>query len=358
MGLNVPELLTSIDQIDPAWLQSVFQSAGLDLPTIKGTRIEPLGQGNTGVTVKVLLEYETQGAAKFSAAPASVVCKFHPPDQERLDHARSNGVFQIEANALKLLAEYSEAAVPECYFVAVAEDGGTFNLVSEDLSVSCELGDQIAGCSIADAEATVLELAKLHRQFWKEPLLNDLDWVRPRPEIPENTYELLKERLTSILDAEQCETVKESVPLVLDWLKMRPINRTLIHSDCRVDNILFDRRDLGSSKAYLIDFALVTIGDATADVAYFLTSSVSTEDRLACEMDLLALHTREIAKKDPTYTLEIAIEAYRQNIVSSLFLTLLAALHMPDTPHSRVLLMKLFERNCAAVSHWSTSSNV
>ena len=231
--------------------------------------------------------------------------------------------------------------------------GGAFNLVCEDLSVSCELGDQIAGCSIADAKAAVLELAKLHKQFWKEPKLDDLEWIRPRPQIPGDTYELLQDRLASMLNAEQCEIVKQSVPLVLDWLKSRPANRTLIHTDCRVDNILFDRRDANAPRAYLIDFALTNIGDAADDVAYFLTSSVSPEDRLACEMDLLKMHTEEIADKDPSYTFDMAVQAYRENIVSSLFLTLLAALHMPDTPHGQMLLTKLFERNCAAVKHWS-----
>ena len=135
MGL-VPELLSSIDQIDAAWLESVFAEAGIDVPAINNVQVAPLGAGNTGDTVNAAIEYEAPDAA----APASVVCKFHPADQAKIEAIKSAGVFLTETNVQKLLAEHCEAAIPECYFVAVADDGGQFNMVSEDLSEKCELG--------------------------------------------------------------------------------------------------------------------------------------------------------------------------------------------------------------------------
>lgn len=346
----MPTLISSANHIDASWLQAIFRKAGKDLPAITNVHVEALGNGNTGDTVRAVFEYET---AAPTGAPTSVVCKFHPAVSEKFETTKLHGVFVIEANALKLLAGGVDASIPELYFVDVAEDGGEFNLVCEDLSTFCELGDQITGCSIKEAEAAVIELAKLHRQFWNEPQLDHLSWVRPRMAFPENAMELLHDRLTDLLNEEQYDTVKKSIPLIFDWLKLKPANQTLIHSDCRVDNILFDNRSSGAPKAYLIDFALANIGDATADVAYFLTSSVSPEDRLVCEMDLLKIHTQEIAKKDPTYTIEMAVEAYRENIVSSLYLTMIASMGMPDTEHNRLLLTRLFERNCAAVKHWA-----
>ena len=348
MGLILPELLSSIDRIDAPWLESVFAAAGIDVPAISKVQVAPLGAGNTGDTVKVALEY----AASDAAAPASVVCKFHPADKTQIEAIKSAGVFLTEANVQKLLAEHCEAAIPECYFVAAADDGSQFNLVCEDLSEKCELGDQIAGCSIAEARAAIVELARLHRQFWNEPRLNELEWIRPRMPFPENALELVDDRLRQLLTEEQQAIVIRATPRIREWLALEPGNQTLIHVDCRVDNLLFDHRNPQSPQAYLIDFALVSVGDAVADVAYFLTSSLSPEDRLACEMDLLATHTREIAQKDPAYTIEQAMASYRDNIVSSLYLTMSAAMRMPDGPHARLLLTRLFERNCAAVQHW------
>ena len=348
MGLATPELLSSTDRIDAPWLESVFAEAGINAPAISNVQVAPLGAGNTGDTVKVTLEYE----APDSATPASVVCKFHPADQAQIEAIKSAGVFLTETNVQKLLAEHSEAAIPDCYFVAVSNDGSQFNMVCEDLSARCELGDQINGCSIAEARAAIVELARMHRQFWNEPRLNDLDWIRPRMPFPENALELLDDRLRQLLTEEQRDIVRRATPRIHDWLALEPDNQTLIHVDCRADNLLFDHSNANSPQAYLIDFALVSVGDAVADVAYLLTSSLSPEDRLASETDLLELHTREIAPKDPAYTIDKAMASYRENIVSSLYLTMMAAMRMPDAPHARMLLTRLFERNCAAVRHW------
>ena len=344
----MPKLISTVEEIDAQWLQAVFSECGKELPTISKVSIEPIGNGNSGTTVRAVLEYGTK-----NTAPTSVVCKLHSDVPEVFEATRAAGVFLTEANALQLLASGSDAAIPELYFVDVSADGGKFNLVCEDLSKVCVLGDQIGGCSVKQAEAAVKELAKMHRQFWNEPQLSELAWIRPRIEFPEDALALLQDKLTVLINAEQLEIVKQSIPLVRDWLRRTPNNRTLIHTDCRVDNMLFDDRDVDAPKAFLIDFALANVGDAADDLAYFLTSSVSPEDRLACEMDLLELHTQEIAQKDPAYTIEQAVEAYRANIVSSLYLTMIATMGMPDTPHNRLLLTALFERNCAAVQHWA-----
>ena len=344
----MPQLLSSIDHIDSRWLASAFAHAGIDVPAISNFRVAPLGAGTTATTVKVSIEYESPDAA----APGSVVCKFHPDDQAKIEAIKSAGVFLTETNVQKLLAEHCEAAIPECYFVAASDDGSQFNMVCEDLSEKCELGDQINGCSIDEANAAILELAKLHRQFWNEPRLNDLEWIRPRMPFPENAFELLDDWLRHLLTEEQHAVVKQATPGIRDWLALQPDHQTLIHVDCRVDNMLFYNSNLGSPQAYLIDFALVSLGDAVADVAYFLTSSLSPEDRLACEADLLEMHTREIARKDPAYTIEKAMASYSENIVSSLYLTMIAAMRLPEAPQVRLLLTRLFERNCAALQHW------
>ncbi|MCY4425976.1 MAG: phosphotransferase [Halieaceae bacterium] len=349
----MPSLLSSIDEIDAAWLQSVFSAAGKDIPVIRKLRIEALGDGKTGTTVKAVLEYEGNGSVDPATAPSSVVCKFHPADPNQFEIVKSTGIFLAEANAQKLLAEHSEAAVPECYFVAVADDAGEFNLVCEDLSGFCVPGDQIAGCSIDDARTAMAELAKFHRQFWNEPRLESVEWAAQRPEFLDNALEMILDRIKRLLSADQYEVVIQAVPRIHDWLELQPINKTLIHNDCKIDNILFDHRNAKEPKAYLIDFAMVSVGDAASDIAYFLTSSLSPENRLACELDLLKLHSGEIAKKDPSHTFENAVQAYRDNIVSSLFLTLFFAVHVTDTPEARLLLKTLLERNCAAVEHWT-----
>lgn len=106
MGLVLPELLSSIDEISAEWLQAVFSEAGKDLPAISRVRSDLIGAGNTGITVKTEIEYEDPDAD----APGSVVCKFHPHDPMKIELIKQHGVFLVEEGAQKLLAEHSEAA--------------------------------------------------------------------------------------------------------------------------------------------------------------------------------------------------------------------------------------------------------
>lgn len=354
--VTIPVILSSIDSINADWLQTVFHSAGHDTPPILDVRVEPFGHGTSSETVKIHINYAEYDKAVFSAVPRSVVCKFHAKDEHTFEATKSNGIFVTEANMLKLLAAEPEVCMPSCYFVAVADDGGDFNLVMQDLTENCIPGDQISGCSVKEAEATVRALAGLHRRYWNEPLLDKLTWVKPRIPFPSNASALLHERLNRLLDAEQHDCVNDSIPKILDWLGASPKNQTLIHGDCRVDNVLFDVSDKALPRAYLIDFALGGIGDASSDLAYFLTSSLAPEDLSLCEMGLIALHTQYIAEKDNTYTLDQAIESYRKNIFSSLHMTLLSAMHIPDTSHNSQMIAEILGRNCAAIERWTQSS--
>jgi aminoglycoside phosphotransferase (APT) family kinase protein len=141
-------------------------------------------------------------------------------------------------------------------------------------------------------------------------------------------------------------------PLAERWLRVRPAHRTIIHSDPRVDNVLFETAGDGSIRACLIDWQGVCAGDPQQDVAYFLSGSISPEDRRACERALIAEHVRIIAEVDPSYTLEAATEAYRFNIASGLWLTVVACAFIERTEHNARLIQALLARNAAAVRDW------
>jgi len=120
-----------------------------------------------------------------------------------------------------------------------------------------------------------------------------------------------------------------------------------------VDNIMFDRRDPAAVRAYFIDWQGARTSDAQSDVAYFLSSSISPEDRRACEHELVIAHAAAITEVDPSYTPEVAFAAYRRNIVSGLHMTLVTTCVIPfSTPHVEKLLTALAHRNCAAIRDW------
>ena len=162
---------------------------------------------------------------------------------------------------------------------------------------------------------------------------------------------MIKQRLADRLSSEQLAIIDDCLPYIDAWLAGVPENRTLIHSDCRADNILFDNSEPAHPKAYLIDWALANVGDPMADIAYLISSSVETENRADCEKQAISYYADEISKAFPGYTEEVAIEAYRQNVTASIFLTFLAGF-TPQTPHTDLLLETLIRRNCATLKDW------
>jgi hypothetical protein len=353
--LGPATLIESPDQIDPDWLQRAFAAGGaVPVQRIAAlANVKPIGHGTTSSVVRVQVGYN-EGRI---TAPTSAICKIGRLPI-RVDASLSP--FSREAKAYALFGPKSPFRVPKLYF-AGSDDTGLANLVLEDLSGVAEAGNQIAGCSIEQGAAVIRELAKLHRCYWKSPELDRLSWLNdPRSMI--GAYAagaaVLREWLGDRIPAEAFPIVDGFGRLLERWLNAPPRGRTFLHGDPRVDNILFERAPDGSPRACLIDFQTARSGDPQYDVAYFLTGSLTPEDRRACERERIAEHARAIAEVDPSYTLDQALASYRFNSVAGLWLTGVASAFVQRTEHNAQLLVALVTRNTAAVRDWDGLASI
>jgi hypothetical protein len=354
--LPPPALLRSVADIDEHWLQAVFHHAGIDLPRIAMVRSAPLGHGTVSDTVRVGINYNKPVVDE----PTSVVCKFHSPLAEVGPLVAAIAPYRVEVEAYRLFGATPPMRTARAYLAACSEDGTVANLVLEDLGAFCEAGDQIAGCSVADAAAVVRELARLHAHFWNAPGLRQWPWIvanrpsaAPAPDFYARGVPVFEERYAADMGEEDMAVIRAFAPFTATWRARKPEAITLIHADPRVDNIMFDRRG-AEPHAYLIDWQMVSRGSPAIDLAYFLTGSLSIEDRRACERTLIADHAAVVAAVDPSYTVAIAERAYRLAVASGLSATVGASSVMPDTPHNRALLVALAKRNVAAMRDWRT----
>ena len=354
--LPPPALLASVAAIDEAWMQSVFHHAGVDLPRIAMLRTAPIGHGNVSDTVRVAIGYNTPVVDE----PTSVVCKFHSTHPGVDDLVTAIAPYRAEVEAYRLFGATPPMRTARAYHAQVSTDGRSANLVLEDLGAFCEPGDQIAGCSIADAAAVTRELARLHARFWNAPGLTQWPWIvanRPPAEPAPDFYALgvavFEDRYAADMGAADMEVIRAFAPLHAGWRTRDGGASTLLHADPRVDNVMFDRRG-ATPEAYLIDWQMVSRGSPAVDLAYFLTGSLSIADRRACEDAMIAEHARIVRAVDPAFTDEEARGRYRIAAASGLAATIGAAAVMPDTPHNRALLTTLATRNVAAVRDWDT----
>ena len=350
MTNNAPPLLAHIDEISPRWIDQVFAHAGLHAPLVASLQIEPFGQGTASTVARLTLLY----AGDPRHAPRTLIAKFPKitatgaaPDAQLLGYER-------EVMAYRFFQSTPAFRLPKCYFADIRADG-VFNLILEELCDDCWPGNQITGCSIAEARAVVDTLAQLHAAYCDTPELHALSWPKRRRQLADQSARLfaagaavIRERNRGELGAAALATIDGVAPLVGPWSATTSTPETLIHTDARVDNIIFERTPRGIN-ACLIDLQSMAIGAPAHDLAYFLSGSLEPAERAQCERELVAKHAAVLiaagAKLDPA----MAWERYRQHAIAGLVATVCAAAILPNSPAIDRLLVTLARRNCAAV---------
>ncbi len=347
-ALPPPSLIAAPGEITADWLQRALAAGGV--ASVQRLALEPevtpVGHGTTSIVVRVRAAYNSGQIT----APRSAICKIGA----QADHSPERpGPFERERRAYALFGPEPGFRVPQCWFGATDAQGLT-NLLIEDLTESTTAGDQITGCSPADAALTIRELALFHRRW-----LGRTGDVEPglllAPEQLLFAYAkgagVLREWLAGPIPENELAIIDAFGRLAPTWLAQRPRHTSLIHGDPRVDNVLFEGQG-ETRRACIIDWQSLGTGDPQYDVAYFLSGSVSPEDRRACEQELVAEHAAMLAEADPTYSADQALEAYRRNIVSGPWMTVVAAAFIARNAHNAGLLTTLVARNTAAIADW------
>lgn len=355
-NLPPPGLIAGAEGITAAWLQSVFQHAGVDAPRISMVSTAPIGAGNLSAAHVARVTYNANAA---KAVP-SVVCKLTSGIGQALDIAEAYGVYAREVAVYRFFGDTPPLHVPRCYLAKVSEDGRGINLVLEDLSTRTRAGNQVAGCSVADARAVVGEFARLHSAYWQSPDLDSADWLYDRAGKADATAEgypqgaaEFRQRFAGRIDADVLDAMDRFAPKVADWVRTHSAGGpTLIHGEARVDNVLFEDGAHGPT-AWLIDWQFADRGSPMFDTAYFLAGSLSVEDRRACEHELIAMHQAAIAQVDPFYTLDRALADYANALPFALITTVGSALAVPAGETTDALLTALLTRNVAALADWN-----
>jgi aminoglycoside phosphotransferase (APT) family kinase protein len=309
------------------WLTAALRAGGvISEARVTAAAVEAVGeeQAFAGQPVRVRLAYDRSERG----APASLVAKF-PAEDPRMRRALAGlRWYETEIRFYQELAATSAIRTPRLYYAAMNPDALDYVLLLEEVR-SGHTGDQIAGGSLEQARAVMEQIARLHAGWWQEPRLAELDW-------------LVVGAVRSVQAAEMWQdvyrrgwaTVREIMPGFfpgeLDRLAHRlgeryadlvhasaEPPRTLIHGDCRLDNIFFsDAAGDPAQPLTFIDWQLLSSGRGAYDIAYFLGTNVTTEVRREHEMDLLRRYhsalSAGVADSDAaTYDFEHCLRDYR-----------------------------------------------
>ncbi|HLZ69036.1 MAG TPA: phosphotransferase [Dehalococcoidia bacterium] len=345
--MTVP--IVAADAVTPAWLTQLLRDAGV-ISRAAVTRIERtrIGTGLVGQNVRFTLTYDHDEPG----APASVVGKF--PSTEPLSRrtAVGGGIYEREVRFYREVAPTVHIRTPACYAAAVDSASGDFVVLLEDLAPARQ-GDQIAGCSIAQAELALAELAGLHAPRWGEAALQGLDWLpRPTP-----VALMRRQQLYQAVWPRFLETYEAALPpggVALGERFGRTLARALdpdgappciTHGDYRIDNMLFGTAEGGYPLA-VVDWQTVGIGAGAQDAAYFLGAGPLVAERRTHEERLLrCYYDALLAGGVHGYSWDACWRDYRRGSLSGLSMTVVASMIVETDARGVAMFSAMAERH-------------
>lgn len=334
-----PEPVTTVDELTPDWL-----TAALETP-VRGVTTEPVGTGQIGSVHRLHLDGDH--------APDSLLAKLPAPDPAARDMLA--GAYRQEVRFYTAIAHTVAVRTPRCHYAAARDTGSEFTLLLEDLAPARQ-GDQLTGCTVAQAHAAVANLAGLHAPRWCDTGLLDIEgFTRNGPaeadmlaELYGPTTEIFLDRLGDRLDADDHATLRACVPVITEWLVARPERFTLIHGDYRLDNLLFT--DTEPPAVTAVDWQTVNLGLPARDLAYFITTSLDTPDRRACEDALITTYHRRLTELGVTdHTLDDCRQDYRFATLQGPLVAVFGAAYGTPSERGDAMFAAMTRRSCAAI---------
>ncbi|MFI6095018.1 oxidoreductase family protein [Lentzea sp. NPDC051213] len=327
-----------IDEVTPAWLSRALGR------TVKSFTAQPVGTGQIGTCYRLALH--------GIGTPNRVIIKL--PAADPATRALLAGTYRVEVCFYRDIANTVNVRAPACYHHDSADDGD-FVLLLEDLAPSRQ-GDQLIGCSIAQAHDAVVNLAGLHGPRWCDPTLlrveglglNGLADAAALAEFYGPANEVFLDRVGGLLAPADRDTLRE-IPGVLEkWALGRAERFALVHGDYRVDNLLFSPND--GAAVHAVDWQTLSLALPARDLAYFVATSLEPAARRNNEQDLVGTYHRALGP-DVTagFTYEQCWDDYRFAMLQGPLISVFGLAYGKRTDRGDRMFAVMATRACAAI---------
>src|ERR1700733_8573194 len=271
MKIDLPHTLADVTA---TWLASALSHHGQAVEVADLT-LEQIGTGQAGSTYRARPSYRDP----TPELPETLVIKL-PAEEVSLRAGLALGN-RSEVAFYGKIAAAVKAPVPQCFYHDINDAGTEFVLVLSDLEPAIQ-GDQIGGCSHAQARNVVTALAGLHGPTWCEPAWLELpEFSMPKPgddvaahmmaDAAQSALGIVLDRLGQLLSTADHDTLRASMDLVAPWLHGPP-RYSLMHGDFRADNIMFHPT---TDAVTIVDWQTISVGLPGRDLAYFTASSLT-----------------------------------------------------------------------------------
>lgn len=315
---------------------------------------QAIGTGQVGDSVRFTLDWAGE------AGPRTLAGKFAAADPTSRGTAAMLGLYAKEVQFYRDLAAQLPVRTPQVLFADMAEDGASFMLLFEDLGPA-RGGNQIAGCSLADAQVVICQAAALHAPSWHNDAILDRDWLQPNSDaaaqvkaLYPSAQAIFRARYADLLAPEYmalCEELAQ-ITATTDRVQERV---SLVHGDLRLDNVLFDIKG-GAEAAAVLDWQTLTIGNGLTDIGYFLGCGIGDTLRSAHERGLLELYCAQMTARGVPLEVEQIWRDYVLGALHGVSTAVFSAAFVAQTQRGDANFLSMARGACAlCLEHGSLS---
>ncbi|MET0663185.1 MAG: phosphotransferase [Ilumatobacteraceae bacterium] len=328
------------EELTDAWLSRALGRH------VSGVAAERIGTGQTGATYRLSID--------TADGPSTLIAKVAAGDSAARRRVR-NG-YRSEVGFYRDIASTVDVAIPRCWYGAITDDSLAFTLLLDDLSPRVP-GVQAQGCTIEQARSAVSNLAALHAGRWNDESIFDLAFVaRPNPagadhlgSIVAAATDTFVERFATELDDTDVATLRAVAAVMTEWHQARPDPFAVLHGDYRLDNLLFDPdgRDVVA-----VDWQTLAVGPPARDLAFFLGTSLTIDDRRAAERELVAgYHAALCARGVSGYGAGQCFDDYRLGQLQGPMITTMGCAFATGERSAAAdgMFLAMARRSCAAI---------
>ena len=361
-GMNGSTVPKNLLEITPSWLTGALHGKDASRgASVTGYSAESVaeGKGFLNQVFRLRLHYD----GDTLDLPRTIIVKLPSADpalraiSDRLGQDRREVMFYRE------VAANAPLQTPHSYYCEVDSGTGDTILLLEDVN-GARQGDSVAGCSLAEARRSMVQLAEFQASWWDNPRLDRLKWM-PLKDDETGVYQELYAGAWESLLKKAGNAMPRGLKLLGDRLiqeiprikaKLTEPPRTIIHGDYRLDNCFFPT-NFRTRPLVVFDWEFCARARGTCDAAAFIGEAFPPQQRRKEELGLLrAYHSTLVSNGVGGYPFEECLSDYRLSILEVLVFWIVTGGYCDfDAPRASAYLRNSLDRFDAAVSDLACS---
>ena len=323
-------LIKTMKEIEAGWLAGVLDRPGLEID-----EVEAVGTGQMSTSYRVRF--------RAGGEQGAVVVKLAATDENSRNTGVGLGAYLREINFYRELRDRIGGPLAPCHLAEYDPEEGWFTLVLDYVEGGVQ-GDQIAGCTPAEARVALTALARLHAPVWNDLALAAADWINQPNPLNQALLTAIApgffERFGDQIKPEQREICERFIAVADAYMEDAKPPLGLVHGDFRLDNLLFTGDD-----CTVVDWQTVCWGPVMSDASYFMAGALSPEDRREHEQELIRAYYDELLAGGVTnFSWEACWEGYRGGCLMQLVMVIAPAMLVQRTERGDRMFMVVFDR--------------